>query len=706
MTAPSRSTACRWVLFASLSAMGSPGCPDGTSPASGDGSAGADAAGSETFDGPGADAVPTDLPGPPDAGADAAVSPETDMAAPDAPGRDAPEATDAQPGPPFCLGPTSQRYAPFASPEPGVLPDDALTVDDPASVTGLRVRLDPETVPWLDSLDPAVRSIWDGLDGLSGWGTSAPVVLSFDAPLGEVPSGPGASVTNRSVRLVDLGAVPPTRVPFEAQTTDEGRTLMLWPLVPLTPAHLHGVVVTTDQPAADGGCVAPSAALRDLLLGRAEEPRLSRLHERYAALLDATGLAPEQVSAAGVFTTQGIYEDSLAVAADVAKRSFAWSDPPGGPSCSNSGATIRCERAFVAGDYRRPDGTIAATPQATWEIPVSVWLPAAGTPPYPVLVAAHGINATRSVGGSFASRLADVGGGVAVVAIDALYHGAHPTAEGGSMYAAALGILGVDAMNLTVDGRGMRDNFRQSTYDRLQLVELLTQHPDGDGDGAPDLDPGRLAFGGVSLGAMMGGEQLAISDRIGAAILLTAGGRLISVMSDGTYVDVLLGFIKDLAGSEGGMWRMFWALQTTVEAGDAVNYAPRVLGQRLVGDESPDLLATMALGDAIIPNSCSRALTRALGAPVLEPVLQDVGLVPVETAPAQGNVAGGSATAAMFQYDRVSGGGGSVPVTHDNLPSSQEATVQLRSFIGAWLEGGPALVVDPYAELGTPPLAP
>ena len=49
------------------------------------------------------------------------------------------------------------------------------------------------------------------------------------------------------------------------------------------------------------------------------------------------------------------------------------------------------------------------------------------------------------------------------------------------------------------------DNWRQSTYDKLQLIQTLVDAPDIDGDGTLEFDTDRMAYWGVSLGGTGGG---------------------------------------------------------------------------------------------------------------------------------------------------------------------------------------------------------
>ena len=72
-----------------------------------------------------------------------------------------------------------------------------------------------------------------------------------------------------------------------------------------------------------------------------------------------------------------------------------------------------------------------------------------------------------------------------LVATSALGHEDHPTSTGGDEIAAVLGFLGFE--DGAVSARRVRDNFRQTNFDRLQVMRWLATGPDVDGDGLKDL---------------------------------------------------------------------------------------------------------------------------------------------------------------------------------------------------------------------------
>lgn len=604
--------------------------------------------------------------------------------------------------PPFCSGATAQVYDPTVGAELELFPDDYYTRVDAESPTGLRLDLSPAIAPWIDDIADLLRGTFDGLDGLSGFGTNAGLVFRFDGPVGSLPATAAESLASDAILLLDLSTDPPTRVPFEARTNDGGKDIILWPLRPLALAARHAAVITTAQPAADGGCLAPSETLRGLLTGAVEAPRLRALVPRYAAALAATGLAPEEISAATVFTTQDDVAVIRAVAADVRARSYGWSEPP---TCVIDGGMRRCDGAFEAYDYR--DGRIItdATPSASWRLEVTAWLPV-GAGPFPTVFAAHGID--DSVAGAPAQMARElVPEGFAVVAMDALDHGRHPTAAAISGGQHALAFMGIDLQEMTIDALTLRGNFNQTVVDRLQLIALLRADPDLDGDGAADLDAEHLGYYGVSLGGMMGAPLLALANNIDAGVLTVAGGRLMTFATDNATVEAFKPLLADVVGSEALLNRLFTAAQTVVDAADPATFGAHILADRLDSAPAiPNLLCQVAIVDETVPPAAGKALARALGIPHVPPVLDPVALIATSSpAPVVGNLADGAATAGFFQYDRVSEGAGVTAATHNNTLFSAEASLQALHFLRAWRDTGRGEIIDPYAELSTPALS-
>lgn len=610
------------------------------------------------------------------------------------------------------VGPSSATqwlYDPVAGTELWAFPDDYLTRPDPSSPTGLRVDTSVARAPWVADLDTIIQKSIADLSTLSGFGTNGGGFLRFSAALGDLPTGAEESVTNDQLMLLDLGTDPPTHVPFDASYNDEGKTLIVWPLRPLRERGRHALIATTALKDAAGLPLPPSPLLARLVAGTDPPAGLKSLVPRFQELAEKTGLAPESLAAAVVFTVQGDLDRVFKAVADVATRTYAWTEPP---TCKPDGALRACEGTFTAQDYRHDGWVTGEAPTATWELRVSIWLPAesesVGPGPYPTLLYGHGIGDSRGSGQSLAKRFAPLG--FAVVAADALEHGEHPTADAVESSAPsddklnAMRFLGIDLTNVRIDALALSGNFNQTMLDRLQLLALMKQAPDIDGDGAPDLDSERFGYYGISLGGMMGPSILAASSDLRVGVLPVAGGRLIAFVTDTGLIKPLLPLLGTLVGSEALLERLLIGAQSVIDSADPATFALHVLTNRRVSGPTPHLLFPVAIGDEVVPPAAGRALARGLGIPQVPPVLVPDDLIPVTgPAPVSANFSGGT-TAGYFQLDRVTDNGKVVAATHDNTPYSPEVLLQAGHFLETWLESGTPEILDPYFELKTPPL--
>lgn len=692
----------------------------------------------------------------PDASPDATPDTTTDTT----PGADTHHADaqpdDGGPGPAFCQGTTNALYAPLgphAALEPQAFPDDLLTAPDPTSPTGLRLAYTPDRAAWAGATPGLLQRTAAQMGRVSGFGRTTDILLRFDAPFGDVPPDAAASLTDPGLRLVDLTPGPTLgqRVAFHAELADVGRDLYVLPLHPLRAGGRYGLVVTTAHHPAVGPCIRPAPLTQALLTGAPVPAPLEPLRGRYQALLAATGLAAADVSAATVFTVAADVATLRAAAADVASRTYTWETPPVcepvAPGGADSGCARVCEGAFLAYDYRSAGGddrsaggdpspaVDGATPRPTpWRLPVTLWLPAPQGPAdagAPVLLFGHGLDKDRSDAVRTAREVCGLG--VAVVAADAVGLGEHPAADPAAKPVGRIAaFLGASLSPPEIDVFALRGHFNQSILDRLQLLALLRQHPDVDGDGAPDLDLTRLFYRGISLGGMLGAGTLALDQRVQAAVLTVVGGRLLDLVIHHPLLADFAAVWRALFGSEAAFRRWLTVAQPAVDLADPAGWAQGLLtdeagegGDPAAGPAgpagaaaatgapvTPDLLVQLGLTDEIVIPHAGRAFAFALGAPVVGTVGEALDGLPYEPdLPTSGNVvdprdtAGGPVTAAVFQYDRVTTADGVVEVRHRTLGGSPEDAAQVQAFFGAWLATGLAEVVDPYAVLGTPPLA-
>ncbi len=576
---------------------------------------------------------------------------------------------------PFCDGPTHFVWDVDGALD--VFPDDHRTVaaDTP---TGRRVDLDPVTHPFLAESAEGFANIYTDLSTLDGWGLSAGMWFRADAALPVVPP---------VVRVVADGVDWPVDVSF----TDEGATLMLLPRRPLPPATEVTVVVTTDP--ADPQCLAPSPHLRDLLDPSAPAP--PEQAPRYQVALAALGVDPVDVAAMSVFTTQSATVVSELVAADVVGRDYTF--VPGG--CVDGPTWRQCDGAVSVQDYRDPDHLVppdsAGEPLASYDLPTRVWLPSTGTAPWPTVLCGHGLGGDKGQ----CSVLADLAGprGFAVLAVDAVEHGEHPgRTEAGLSILDDLMILAIEIDPPGLNGRRLRDNFRQSAWDKLQVLRAIEAGLDADGDGSADLDPDHLAYVGVSLGAIMGPEPMALTDRFAGGVLLVGGSRIASIIRDSPTFSVLVDLMRPAGTSDGDVERFFPVLQTVIEAGDPGTWAPHVAADRLDGGPPLSLLDAMAWQDQIVPNSTNEALARAFGVPGVGSEEWPVADLSFVAGPVSGNLDGG-ATGGTVQFAEVQEveGGAWVPATHDNLHESWTGQAEILAFLEPLLAGQTPVIAEP-----------
>lgn len=590
----------------------------------------------------------------------------------------------------WCQGSTVFEYDPEDGRFLAAFPDDAWTAADPDTPTGLKVEITPEKAPWLEEVVGNYDQVFQQYNTLDGFGTNAAVWVRFNGPIGDLPEG--------SVQLLDLGDETPVSVPAQIFTVDDDATIIISPDIPLRPATPHAVVVTTEARDQGGNCIAVSHALQQVLTGEGEG-LLEPLNDRYAALLSQTGLKADEISAAVVFTPQSVVEPAQAILNAIENQAPTWS---GGANCSPFRGVTRCERTFKARNFRGEDRVIDLDqPIEEYDVTASIWMPASSSArrPFPVLIIGHGLGGSREQAASLSAFVSVYD--LAVVAIDAVGHGEHPGGVDPNVLINLLDFFGVIRSLRIPDALVLRDNFRQSTYDKLQLIEAIVDDPDVDGDGTPDLDPDKMGYLGFSLGGIMGTELLALSDRLEVGLLLLAGARMPASIQDSVQLRVLVDSLVPRAATDGDRARLFPVIQGVTDAGDGASFAPYILKNRLSGSGSPPphVLFQMVLDDELVPNSASYSLARALGIPHAPPVQVPHRLLPeAPSLPYAGNLADGELTAGFFEFRKVSRGASSSPepASHGNLVGSLESTLQLQGFLQPWLNNQTPEIINPW----------
>lgn len=199
------------------------------------------------------------------------------------------------------------------------------------------------------------------------------------------------------------------------------------------------------------------------------------------------------------------------------------------------------------GEFIPPVATRTGTPQiqSTMDIYFNVVLPSGSMPPngWPVAIYGTGANGTKDtwlprVATSMAAR------GIATVSINFYASGFGPLSSL-TVERAFGGPVTFLSGGRTIDQNGngeyeslegfeavpplvaIRDAYRQTVIDWVQLVRTIQAGVDVDGDGAQDLDPSRIYQFGNSTGGVMGTVFMAVEPSVRAGVFNAAGGSIV-----------------------------------------------------------------------------------------------------------------------------------------------------------------------------------
>ncbi len=306
-----------------------------------------------------------------------------------------------------------------------------------------------------------------------------------------------------------------------------------------------------------------------------------------------------------------------------------------------------------------PSGADVTLPAANAQIYFHVYLP--GSPPpaagYPVVIFGHGFG-DSSFGGPTIVSPALAASGFATIAINAVGHGFGPqsnvviTDKSGNATMLLSGGRGVDLNgDGTIDATegcvilspspiGMRDCFRQTAVDLMQLVRVIQAGVDLNGDGIPDLDANRIYYVGQSLGSLYGTMLNAVEPAVRAAVLNVGGGSVVDIARwSPAYQSIAVGILSgqtppllppgasfaddypfpnqpaltdnvagtvDIQNAE-ELWE--WL----DNQGDPIAYAPHLARTTLPGVPAKSVLFQIARTDRTMPNPASSDLIRAAG---------------------------------------------------------------------------------------------
>ncbi|MBW2457538.1 MAG: hypothetical protein JRI68_23725 [Deltaproteobacteria bacterium] len=626
-------------------------------------------------------------------------------------------------------------YGPAADTELTPYPSDRYTVTDDTA-TGLRVSISAANTT--DRIaQPGQEVTLAELNAMNGFSTHGGVILSFSGPVdvtgialrpyedpataAELRDAEAYRRADSPLILIDVDPDSPRRgetvglVPrwWEQPRDDyylaDEFTLIAQPAVPLRPATRYLFVVTDALRARDGGPVHPSSLTRLLVAGETSGAYADQVRAGLAELEQALAVPTAAVVLATTFTTASIHDELGAMAA----TARSWPPPPllqgwtlDVDQTSASDDRIRYRARFEAPEYRLPQpdgrwqiddqGRPIVQEQVGLEVLANIWDPHTSEP-RTVVIYGHGLGGDKGGSWGTTQRLSTLN--PAVFAIDSPHHGSRAEDEGDEL-APVFRFFGVDMDEGTfVIGRA-RDNFRQMAADQLELVRLIRSLatldilPPGAPDGIPDLDTSRIFYLGHSFGAVQGATIFALAPEITHGVWNVGGAGLMTLLRDSGLFSLLVMSLSPPGVAEGAVARFMAAVQAIVDPGDPLNYA-RFAQQEpwaaVDGWTAREVLLQEVINDGIVPNSTSRALARAAGLPLIDPIDPISGL-PSVSGPVTANLPSG-VTGAISQFDRIDG---DKMASHGELLFAPEARAQYVEFFASALGGDHGTIPSPY----------
>ena len=562
------------------------------------------------------------------------------------------------------------RFEP-ANPLVGPFPSDALAVPDAAQKTGLRINL---PLPACDA-QPSVCAELAAANQLDGFSIQPRLRVAFSAPVDVNTLHDGLwyvaldNLTSEEYGLNRTGeAIPVNEIVYDPATN----TAYAKP-DDILDQHRRYAIVVTDAVRDTAGLPLTAAGDFTACIAASPNPYCAALAQ--AVAVAGPRLAPRQIVAASVFTTLSAtaWMESARASLAGAPAAAVMLPPVGGYRVADFAGIVwhrqvgvnpsrfddfsfPLDPALLAGvgrvafgSYQSPNflnarqsidpaPTGAAVPLAasSAEIAFTVYLPATPKPPsgYPVAIFGHGLGDSR-VGGPTAVAASLAQAGIATIAISAVGHGYGPEStlilvdKTGNRTAVPGGgrgmdldgdgtIAGEEGCVLPEGGPVLRDCLRQTALDLSQLVRVIRNGVDIDGDGSNALDPARIYYGGQSLGALYGTLFHAIEPDVRAAVLNAGGASVVDIARwsspAGAAENYVLRFkpvkVNDVPGAidiQNLLELYDWIGMT----GDPMAYAPHLRASTLPGVPIKAALFQIAWGDRTIPNPTSGRLIRA-----------------------------------------------------------------------------------------------
>lgn len=557
-------------------------------------------------------------------------------------------------------------------------------------------------IDWFDFPNPSdIVLLADYLTvaaSLDGFSTNGAMYVPFDGPIdtAALPDPAGALRPDAAVQLVSVSPESPDygrRVPLVVRFYAAGgryvaaNTLAAYPHpgFPLRARTRYALIVTAGLRAAGGAPLGVPGRLKRALTGDtggdADLDALVAAYEplrTWATTPDAVPVAA--IRAAVVFTTQSPTAELARIRDVVNGLPVPTVDGPT-PDAGCDTNEYRCFR----GTYRTPNfqrGTVpysrprdggafafddAGTPlpardeTVAFVLTVPRLVPAPGAA-VPVVMYGHGTGGSRNTmlgSGAFDEAAVFARAGLAGLSIDQPIHGVR--AEGKTFN------VEYASFNFT-NPASARCLFRQAAVDLFVQARMIAA---GRFDGAGGaLTRDRVLYMGHSQGGLTGSIGAPFLPEVRAFMMSGAGGLFaLNITRKKSPVDVL-GVARALMSIDetdpDTAHPVLTLVQTIIDAGDPVNYAPLYFAD----GRAADYLYTEGFYDTFTPWETTEALSVAARIPTVAPVLWDspgprlAGLAAVDGR-ITGNVARGRATAGRLQYKPDEPDEGHFTIYHD-----------------------------------------
>jgi len=461
-------------------------------------------------------------------------------------------------------------------------PSNLYTTPDATQLTGLRVEL-PQPNCVTNPSDCADVAVLNQLDGFN---IQPRISVPFSGPIDL------STVSSSTIFLVGPGGqvVGINQAVWEPLTT----TLHFESDQQLAQDTTYLLVVTRRVHDTNGDELAGSPLGA---LGSSDAYKKA-LHDALPMAM-AGGVAPGDIAAASLFTTQSINAISGKIRSQLHASPVTFNLGPGGTRTVFSAASPTTWNrqvgtstfstvdvpwqalfvypgsvaqvaygSFASPDYENADeviqavGTKTGVPavQSTNQLQFTLFVPGGVKPAggWPVAIFGHGFTDSKNgAPWAVASSLGHMG--IASIAINVVGHGfgaagtytvttlAGPVTfpAGGRGYdqnadgtiGSTEGVSAIGAQSLV----GNRDGLRQTTIDLMQLVKEIEAGIDVDGDGAADLSASRIYYAGQSFGGIYGVQLLGLEPNIRAGVANVPGGPIIEIARLSPSFRILVG---------------------------------------------------------------------------------------------------------------------------------------------------------------------